>query len=99
MECKNNGNNEKEDLFEYLARRLGCEYISDMTRGLYNQKARQVMAELDCSRYPLDVLNDVAEYLYGKKHCFETVGEATRFFRSMANIRLEGTSPEEKKYD
>jgi hypothetical protein len=57
------------------------------------------MAELDCSRYPLGVLNDVAECLYSKKHCFETVGEAARFFRSMANIRLEGTNPEVKNYD
>lgn len=70
----------EKDLFEELVDKLGCMYISDLTVDPYNQAAKKLMAKTNCQQYSISTLNDMANYLYGDKHCFETMTQAQHFF-------------------
>ena len=72
---------DRTDLFEELRDGLGCDYISDMKVPPYRERAKRHMAKKALEKYPLHVLNDVADYLYGGKHRFGTTAQAYAFFR------------------
>lgn len=68
------------DVFEELRDALGCCYISDLRFPAYLGAARETISGFDLSRYPLSALSDMAEYLYGRKLCFDTREDARHFF-------------------
>lgn len=70
-----------QDLFEMISSQIGCMYISDMHIAPYNQAAKNLMARVDCAKYPLSVLDDMASYLYGGVHSFSSAAQAQEFFQ------------------
>lgn len=74
-----------QDLFEMISGQIGCMYISDMHFAPYNQAAKNLMAQVDCAKYPLSVLGDMASYLYGGVHSFSSAAQAQEFFQ-MKNV-------------
>ncbi len=69
------------DMFEYLRKMLGCEYISDLRYEPYKTRAQRLLATVPLEGYPLEVLSDLAEYLYGSKNRFETIPQAIAFYK------------------
>lgn len=69
-----------KDLFELLREQVGCEYISDLCQPQYKRIGRQKMSVLPIEEYPLSVLADMAEYLYGERPDFADQVQAKRFF-------------------
>ena len=77
------------DLFEELKSRIGCQYISDLRFGTYNELAKSIMRKINVDDYSLSELNDMAEYLYQKTVNFETFEEATKFFSNYETVKNE----------
>lgn len=70
-----------KDLFEEVALRIGCRYVSDMQDEPFRRFAKETLAQsIDLGEYPLGVLSDMYEYLYGKKVNFETYDQAKNAF-------------------
>ena len=67
------------ELFEDLSDLIGCEYISDLT-ARYNKDARRIAGTMSLERYPVSQLNDLYEYLYGKKKTFPDSRAASEAF-------------------
>lgn len=81
--CLLSGNGKKmnKDLFEEVALRIGCRYVSDMRDEPFRRFAKETLAQsIDLGEYPLGVLSDMYEYLYGKKVNFETYDQAKNAF-------------------
>ncbi len=70
----------EKDLFEEVAATLGCDYISDIKTEAYNARAKRMLANVDYKKYPLRVLNDIYEYVYGGKADFSDYDEAEKAF-------------------
>lgn len=75
----------ENDLFEKLRSAVGCEYISDLRFGINNNKAQAVLKNANIENYPLSVLSDAAQYIFGTRIKFASQYEATNFFRSKNN--------------
>ena len=70
-----------KDLFEEVALRIGCRYVSDMRDEPFRRFAKETLAQsIDLGEYQLGVLSDMYEYLYGKKVNFETYDQAKNAF-------------------
>ena len=70
-----------KDLFEEVALRIGCRYVSDMRDEPFRRFAKETLAQsIDLGEDPLGVLSDMYEYLYGKKVNFETYDQAKNAF-------------------
>jgi len=70
-----------KDLFEEIALCVGCDYVSDLRREPFNRFAKEMLAQsIDLDGYPLGVLSDIYEYLYGKNVVFETYAQAKTAF-------------------
>lgn len=65
-----------KDLFDEVALRVGCEYVSDMRFSPYNQRAKAALKEIDYTRYSLQNLADIYGYLYGKEVTFADYEQA-----------------------
>ena len=74
---------EKRDIFEELLKRVQCEYISDLRVEPYLMAAKRIMVELDLSRYPLETIENVAEYLFGQRLYFSDHEQVEAFFDTM----------------
>ncbi len=74
------------DLFDNLQADVGCQYISDMRSGTYNELAKERMSKMDMHNIPLATLSDMAEYLYKEKVTFADYAEAESFFK----LRIAG---------
>ena len=59
-------------LLEMLKAAVGCTYISDLCREPYNARAKAILRTIEPESYPLNVLSDAVEYLYGGMVCFRT---------------------------
>lgn len=77
-----------KDLFEFLRVATKSDYINDMRSGINNYCARELMKTVKYENYPLSVLSDAAEYLYGKKTDFKSAEEAKKFFE-MQKVNFE----------
>ena len=70
-----------KDLFEEVALRIGCRYVSDMRDEPFRRFAKETLDQsIDLGEYPLGVLSDMYEYLYGKRVNFETYDQAKNAF-------------------
>ena len=69
------------DLFERLRQAVGCAYVSDLRFSPYRETAKREAGKLDLGAYPLPVLEDLTEYLYGGRRRFEDSAQAADFFR------------------
>lgn len=74
---------EKRDIFEELKKLVQCEYISDLREEPYVMAAKRMMVELDLSRYPLEALENMAEYLSYQRPCFTDHEQAEAFFDTL----------------
>lgn len=74
------------DLFEEVRRAVGCRFISDLRSSVYLEAARDIVALMDMSQYPLRVLSDMAKYLYARTVYFTTHEEAQRFFANRCRL-------------
>lgn len=68
------------DLFEEIKCDLRCEYISDIRYEPFLSLAKNIMKHKKFDKYPLSMLSDIAEYLYGNKVVFHRLDEAVSFF-------------------
>ena len=69
------------DLFEDLRVQLMCSYISDMRFEPYKSAAKDALITKTLSEYPLQALDDAAEYFYGVNLKFKDYAQAIAFFR------------------
>ncbi len=74
---------EKRDIFGDLKKLVQCEYISDLRVEPYVMAAKRIMTELDLSRYPLEAIENVAEYLFDQHPCFADHEQAEAFFDTL----------------
>lgn len=74
---------EKRDIFGDLKKLVQCEYISDLRVEPYVMAAKRIMAELDLSHYPLEAIENVAEYLFDQHPCFADYEQAEAFFDTL----------------
>lgn len=51
------------DLFEALWHRVGCTYMSDMTRSPYREQAIREAKEMELSAYGQRQIDDLCQYL------------------------------------
>lgn len=78
-----------KDLFEVLRIHVGCDYISDLQYGENNRSAKEFMTTVDLSQWPLDILSDVAEYLFRKKQKFDSFDQARLFFMTSVSHTID----------
>lgn len=74
----------KEDIFEDLKTKVGCEYISDLKTEFFRERAKALVAALELEAYPLHTLSDMAGYLYDVEIVFSSAGQARSFFEKSA---------------
>lgn len=74
---------EKRDIFEDLKKLVQCEYISDLRLEPYLMAAKRIMVGLDLLCYPLETLENMAEYLFDQHPCFADYEQAEVFFDTM----------------
>lgn len=75
----------EKDLLEIIKNTVGCEYISDLCVGTYKHKAKSFLRNAYIQNYPLNVLSDAAQYIYGTNIKFSSRDEAIEFFRRECN--------------
>ena len=82
----------KRDIFEELARCVGCHYISDLRSPLYNRDAKEAFRRYFCpENYSLKELAALYRYLYKTERTFESHTEAREAFGfQMENISKTG---------
>ncbi len=82
----------KRDVFEELARCVGCHYISDLRSPPYNRDAKETFRRYFCpENYSLKELAALYRYLYKTERTFESHTEAREAFGSnMENIPKSG---------
>ncbi len=68
------------DLFEVVKMKTGCLNISDMRSGVWNSEAIRIMRRQELTSYPLSVLEDMADYLFGEKINFTDHSAAHDYF-------------------
>ncbi len=68
------------DLFEDLRKSVGCMYVSDLRLHPHKNYAKKILRSFDLEKYPLQQLNDMAQYLYDTKLEFEHSQQAGQFF-------------------
>ena len=78
-----------KDLFEVLRIHVGCDDISDLQYGENNRSAKEFMTTVDLSQWPLDILSDVAEYLFRKKQKFDSFDQARLFFMTSVSHTID----------
>lgn len=69
-----------KDLFEIVAKRLNCTYMSDFKYAPKRQSALKLISEMELGDYPLSSLEDMADYLLDEKVHFIDTDEAHRYF-------------------
>lgn len=87
---------QKRDIFEELARCVGCHYISDLRSPPYNRDAKETFRRYFCpENYSLKELAALYRYLYKTERTFESHTEAREAFGfHMENIpKTGGRSP------
>jgi len=77
---------ENFDLLESLQELVHCTYISDLRFAPYQDQAKRELLKMDISHYPLPVLEEGIEYLFGVKLHFFSMDEAVRFLKSNREI-------------
>ncbi len=79
---------QKRDIFEELARCVGCHYISDLRSPPYNRDAKETFRRYFCpENYSLKELAALYRYLYKTERTFESHTEAREAFGlKMENI-------------
>ena len=70
------------NLFERLRKEVGCTYLGDLQCGKTGIRAKEQMKKINFEKQPLNVLSDMAEFLYGCKVEFKSADEAKEFFVS-----------------
>ena len=71
----------KRDIFEELARCVGCHYISDLRSPPYNRDAKEDFRRYFCpENYSLKELAALYRYLYKTERTFESHTEAREAF-------------------
>ncbi len=70
------------DIFEKLRDMLSCQYISDLRSEPNRTKAKKILKYISLQEYPVEMLSDLAEYLYGRKIEFASMQQAVMFFRT-----------------
>ena len=83
---------QKRDIFEELARCVGCHYISDLRSPPYNRDAKETFRRYFCpENYSLKELAALYRYLYKTERTFESHTEAREAFGfQMENISKIG---------
>lgn len=51
------------NLLEFIQYIIGCEYLSDLRSGIYNEKAKLLLQRLDLTQYSFKSIIDAIEYL------------------------------------
>ena len=74
------------DIFEYLRSMLGCQCISDLRFEPYKIRAQRLLQTIPLQGYSLEVLSDLAEYLYDGENRFETMPQAIAFLQRSVDI-------------
>lgn len=73
----------EKNLIEEIARRVGCNYISDLRDTGHNENWGGVLPE--ALEYPLDQWNDAVEYLCTTEKKFETAEGARDYILYFLN--------------
>ncbi len=73
-------------LLEMLKVTVGCTYISDLCIEPYNARAKAILRTIKPESYPLDMLSDAVEYLYGEMVCFKTY-EGFKIFSNCTDMK------------
>ncbi len=71
---------DKKEILEALREYTGAKYISDLKNQTYNAKARYAVSKISVEQYPMNTLEDIAEYIFSCKIKFKNMNEAKRFF-------------------
>lgn len=53
-----------ENLLEYLSRKAGCSYISDLKSEVHKKKAISILLQMDKDKFPLEQWQDAISYLF-----------------------------------
>lgn len=72
-------------LLEILKATVGCTYISDLRIEPYNARAKAILRTIEPESYPLDMLAETVEYLYGGMVVFRTY-EGFKIFMDCTNV-------------
>ena len=72
------------DIFERLKNALECQYISDLKKEPTKTIVKRVMMHISLDGYDIEMLSDLAEYLYDEKIEFETLEQARDFFKKIS---------------
>jgi len=70
------------DIFEVLKNTLDCQYISDLKKEPNKTIAKKILMSFSLDGYNIDMLSDLAEYLYDDKVEFRTAEQANCFFKN-----------------
>lgn len=68
-------NRQTDQLLMEIQQAALCNYLSDITRTPFDERAKELISQISEDRYELEAWNEAASYILGEKCSYQSVSE------------------------